>query len=59
MLHSENIPDIPFKVSDGKMGDIFRNFAFNWDTLSPALWLLFGTLFGFFILKLLKDRFGD
>lgn len=59
MLHSPNIPSIPFQVTDSKMHDIFANFALNWNTLSPVLWLLFGTLFGLFCLKLIKDRFSD
>lgn len=59
MLDSPNIPDIPFKLDSGKMNDLFANFTLNWTTLSPVLWLLFGTLFGFFVLKLLKNNFTD
>lgn len=59
MLDSPNIPNIPFKVTDGKMVDIFRNFGVNWETLSPVLFLLFGTLFAFFVIRKLKNHFGD
>lgn len=50
MLHSDNIPDVTYSPP---MKDLFANFAFNWDTLSPVLWLLYGILAGFFFLKIL------
>lgn len=50
-LHSDNVPDVGYKPP---IGDLFEFAAFNWSTLGPALWLLFGTLFAFFVLKLLK-----
>ncbi len=59
MLNSPNIPNVPFQLSDGHMSELFRNFMINWDTLSPVLWLLFGTLFGLFVVKLIKDRTSD
>jgi hypothetical protein len=59
MLDSENIPDVPTQIGHSEMLDLFRNFTFNWDTLSPALWLLFGTLLGFSIFKMIKNRFVD
>lgn len=39
------------------MGDLFGNFALNWETLSPALWVLFGVLFGTWLVKKVYDRF--
>lgn len=50
-LHSDKIPDIGYSPDISKL---FMFFGINWDTLGPALWLLFGTLFGFFVLRLLK-----
>lgn len=55
-LHSDKVPDITYKPP---IEDLFKFFGINWNTLSPALWVLFGTLFGFFVLKILKDRFID
>lgn len=54
MLHSENIPEIPFQITNTEMGDLFANFALNWSTLSPATYLLYGVLLGFFFLGLMK-----
>lgn len=54
MLHSDNIPDIDYRPP---IEDLFRFFGINWDTLSPVLFLLFGTLFAFFVLKILKDLY--
>jgi hypothetical protein len=48
------IPNIPFQLTKSHMGDLFANFAHNWNTLSPALWLLFGVLIAFFYLKVIK-----
>jgi hypothetical protein len=59
MLNSPNIPDVPFELTSGLMNDLFRNFTLNWGTLSPVLWVLYGVLFGFFVLKLLKEKFTD
>lgn len=59
MLNSPNIPNVPTNVGDSEMLELFRNFGLNWSTLSPALWLLLGTLFGLFVLKLIKNRFDD
>lgn len=56
MLKSENIPDVTYRPD---INDLFHYFGINWETLSPALWVLFGTLFAFFVLKILKDRFGS
>ncbi len=55
-LHSELVPDVTYKPP---IQDLFMFFGINWETLSPALWLLFGTLFGFFVLKMLKNHFVD
>ena len=49
MPESEHIPDISYRPD---ITDIFRNFAYNWDTLSPVLFLLFGVLAGFFFLAI-------
>lgn len=56
MLHSDKIPDVNYRPP---IQDLFRFFGINWDTLSPALWVLFGTLFAFFVAKIIKDRFGS
>lgn len=50
-LHSDKIPEIGYRPD---MSKLFMFFGINWDTLSPVLWLLFGTLFAFFIFKVLK-----
>lgn len=55
-LHSEKIPEIPYSPD---ITDLFMFFGINWETLSPALWLLFGTLFAFFMLWVLKQHFAD
>jgi len=55
-LHSDKVPDIGYRPP---ISDLFMFFGINWNTLGPALWVLFGTLFGFFVLKILKDRFID
>lgn len=55
-LHSENIPEIGYSPD---ITDLFDFFGVNWNTLSPALWLLFGTLFAFFLLKILKIYYND
>lgn len=52
MLDSKNIPDVKYSPD---ITDLFHYFGINWSTLSPALWVLFGVLAGFFILKILKD----
>ena len=56
-LHSEKIPEVDYSPH---ISDLFKFFGYNWTTLGPALWLLFGTLFGFFVLYLLKIYYrGD
>ena len=55
-LHSEKIPDVP-KTAD--INDLFMFFGINFNTLGPALWLLFGTLFAFFVLAILKRQYED
>lgn len=55
-LHSEKIPDITYRPP---ITDLFTFFGINWDTLAPALWLLFGTLFAFFVLKIVKQNGAD
>lgn len=54
---SPHMPTIPYSPP---IGDLFANFAYNWATLTPALALLFGTLFAFFVAKkLIKVFRGD
>jgi len=53
-LHSDKVPDVNYSPP---IQDLFYFFGVNWGTLGPALWLLFGTLFGFFVLKILKVYF--
>ncbi|MFU1973151.1 hypothetical protein [Bacillus pumilus] len=54
-MQGNNIPDVKYSPP---ISDLFANFALNWHTLSPALWVLFGTLTGFYILKILKRVYG-
>jgi len=57
MLHSDKVPDVTYSPDINKL---FYFFGINWETLSPALYVLFGVLFGFFVLKIMKNRFfGD
>jgi hypothetical protein len=51
-----NIPSVNYSPD---INDLFANFYHNWDTLSPALWLLYGTLFAFFLLGVLKKKYYD
>lgn len=54
---STGVPTIP-NMSD--IRDLFANFGHNWSTLSPALWVLFGIIFGTFVLgKIIKNVKGD
>lgn len=53
---SNGIPSINYSPD---ITELFRNFAHNWSTLSPALWLLYGTLAAFFLLGLLKKKLSD
>jgi hypothetical protein len=56
-LKSDNVPDVDYSPP---MGDLFGFFSFNWQTLSPVVWLLGGVFFGFFVIKLLLIKFrGD
>lgn len=49
-LHSDKVPNVTYRPP---IGDLFDFFEFNWKTLSPALWVLYGILIGFFILGIL------
>lgn len=51
MLDSPNIPDVEYSPN---INDLFHYFGINWETLSPALWVLYGVLFAFFVLAILK-----
>ena len=55
-LHSEKVPDIDYSPN---IQDLFMFFGINWDTLGPVLWLLFGTLFAFFIIRIVKQNGAD
>lgn len=55
-LHSDKIPKISYRP---EIKDLFLFFGINWDTLWPVLALLFGTLFGFFVLKIMKIYYDD
>lgn len=61
-FHSDKIPSVDYKPP---ITDLFYFAGFNFNTLGPVLWLLFGTLFAFFVLKILKiyydwgDIMGD
>jgi hypothetical protein len=51
------MPEIPYSPP---IEDLFANFQHNWGTLSPALFLLFGILFAFFMAKkIIKIVKGD
>lgn len=54
MLNSPNIPDVKYSPD---INDLFSFFKFNWETLSPALWLLYGVLFAFFIAGIIKKLY--
>lgn len=56
MLHSENIPEVTYSPP---ISDLFNFFKINWETLSPALWLLYGVLFAFFVLGIIKKYQDD
>lgn len=46
------IPTVDYKPP---ISDLFANFFYNWDTLSPAINLLIGILFAFFLLRKIKE----
>jgi hypothetical protein len=48
------MPEIGFHPP---MGDVFSNLTLNWSTLSPVLYLLFGTIFGTWLLKKFIDTY--
>lgn len=56
MLNSKNIPDVNYSPD---ISELFKFFGINWDTLSPALWVLYGVLAAFFILGILKRFYRD
>ncbi|WP_263560722.1 hypothetical protein [Paenibacillus polymyxa] len=43
------VPDIGYHIT---LDPLFGNLQLNWQTMSPVLWFLFGTLFAGFILRL-------
>ena len=57
LLHSDRMPVIP---QGPPVTDLFANLGQNWSVLSPALSLLFGILFGsFLIMKIVKHVRGS
>lgn len=48
------IPEINYSPP---IRDLFANFKYNWETLSPVIFLLLGVLFAFFLLRKIKDNF--
>ncbi|WP_170948158.1 hypothetical protein [Paenibacillus sp. 7516] len=51
MLHSDRMPEIP---AGPPISDLFANLALNWSTLMPVLAILFGTIFGTWLLMKVK-----
>lgn len=48
------IPEISYKP---EIGDLFANFFYNWETLSPAIFVLLGVFFGSFLLRKIKELY--
>lgn len=46
------VPEISYSPP---IADLFANFFKNWNTLSPAINLLIGVLFAFFLLRKIKE----
>lgn len=55
-LHSDKIPEVNYSPP---IQDLFMFFGINWATLSPVIYLLLGTLFGLYVIKLLMGRFAN
>lgn len=56
-MHSQSVPTIPYSPP---IADLFANFTHNWGTLSPVLAVLFGVIFGTFVIrKILKRVRGE
>lgn len=55
-LHSDKIPEVNYSPP---IQDLFMFFGINWATLSPVIYLLLGTLFGLYVIKLLMSRFAN
>lgn len=55
-LHSDKVPDINYRPP---INDLFMFFGINWNTLAPVMLLLLGTLFAFFVLKIVKNNGVD
>lgn len=54
---NNGIPSIPYSPP---LQDLLSNLSHNWHTLGPALWVLFGIIFGTFVLKkIIKNVKGD
>lgn len=58
----DHMPDQHPRLNVGSfdMADLFGNTSHNWDTIGPALWILFGTLFaGWLLRKIIRGWKGD
>lgn len=42
--------------SSFSMGDLFSNTGHNWDTLTPVISVLFGVMFGAWLLRMIIKR---
>lgn len=55
-MWSNKVPEINYSPP---IKDLFGFFAFNWNTLTPAISLLLGIFVAFYIAKLLINNFRD
>lgn len=54
---SDRVPEIPYSPP---IEDLFANLGHNWNTLGPALWTLFGIIFGTYLIrKIMEHVKGD
>ncbi|MEC3226405.1 hypothetical protein P9027_31370 [Bacillus thuringiensis] len=56
---SDKIPKNEFAVDQSRMGDIFKEFGYNWHTFGFIIQLLIGISFGIFILAKLKEKYSS
>lgn len=56
MLHSDKIPNINVEHD---ITDLFFYFGINWNTIAPAIYIILGTAFGYYVLKILKNIYID
>lgn len=50
-LNSDKMPNISYEPD---ISDLFMFFGINWEVLSPAIYLIVGLGFGFFLAKIIK-----